>query len=264
MTEIHETAMIHPQALLDIGVKIGPYVIIEEDVEIGEGTTVEAYSIIRSGTRIGKFCKIGPFAALGGDPQDVNYKGYKTYLEIGDYNIIREYVSIHRASKEGEATTVGDKNFLMAYVHIGHDCRIGNEVILTSFAGISGHVSIDDKAVIGGQVGIHQFVRIGTLAMISGLSGVGKDVPPYTIAAGRPAKIVGLNVVGMRRKEIPSEARRAISNAFKLLYRSNLNVSQALERIQKEINPFKEVLEFVNFIKNSKRGICGFKRESDE
>lgn len=261
---MHETALVHQGARLDFGVKVGPYVVIEDDVEIGEGTILEAHTVLRSGTRLGRCCKIGPHAVLGGDPQDVGYTRFPTYLKIGDDNVIREYVSIHRASKEGEATMVGDRNFIMAYVHIGHDCQIGNDVVLTSFAGISGHVKVEDMAVIGGHVGVHQFVRVGALAMVSGSSGLGKDVPPFTVAAGRPARVVGLNVVGMRRRGTPSEVRKALGSAFRLLYRSHLNVSQALEKIEREVELFQEVHHFVNFIRESSRGICRFKRGEDE
>ncbi|RLD99327.1 MAG: acyl-[acyl-carrier-protein]--UDP-N-acetylglucosamine O-acyltransferase, partial [Aquificota bacterium] len=207
---------------------------------------------------IGRECVIGPHAVLGGPPQDVGYKGQSTFLEIGNRNVIREYVSIHRASREGEATVLGDDNYIMAYSHVGHDCRIGSGVVITSYAGISGHVVIEDLAVIGGQVGFHQFVRVGTLAMVGGNSAFNKDIPPYTMASGRPGRVFGLNVVGLRRKGISSDVRRALSRAFKLFYRSGLNVSQALEKIRIEVEPYPEVLHFVEFIRASRRGVCAW------
>ena len=267
MVRIHPTAQVHPRACLHEGVEVGPYSIVEEGVEIGEGTIIRAHTVVQKGTKVGRKCEIGPFAILGGPPQDVAYRGEPTFLEIGDRNIIREYVSIHRASREGEATKVGSDNFIMAYSHIGHDCKIGNQVVITSYAGISGHVLIEDMAIIGGQVGLHQFVRIGTLAMVGGNSAFNKDVPPYTMASGRPGRVFGLNVVGLRRKGVSPEVRRALSRAFRIFYRSGLNTSQALEKIKKEVDLYPEVLHFVEFIESSGRGVCPWsmrERERDE
>ena len=267
MVRVHPTAQVHPRAILHDGVEVGPYSVVEEGVEIGEGTVLKAHTVVEEGSTVGKWCQIGPYAVLGGPPQDVGYKGEPTFLKIGDRNIIREYVSIHRASREGEATVVGNENYIMAYSHIGHDCRIGNQVVITSYAGISGHVVIEDLAVIGGQVGFHQFVRVGTLAMVGGNSAFNKDIPPYTMASGRPGRVFGLNVVGLRRKGISSDVRRALSRTFKLFYRSGLNVSQALEKIRAEVEPHPEVLHFIEFIESSDRGVCPWsmrEREKDE
>ncbi len=267
MVRIHPTAQVHPQACLYEGVEVGPYSIVEEGVEVGEDTIIRAHTIVQKGTKVGRECEIGPCAILGGPPQDVAYKGEPTFLEIGDRNIIREYVSIHRASREGEATKVGSDNFIMAYSHIGHDCHIGNQVVVTSYVGISGHVVVEDMAIIGGQVGLHQFVRIGALAMVGGNSAFNKDVPPYTMASGRPGRVFGLNVVGLRRKGVSPEVRRALSRAFRIFYRSGLNTSQALEKIKKEVELYPEVLHFVEFIESSTRGVCPWsmrERERDE
>ncbi len=265
MVKVHYTAQVHPRARLHRDVEVGPYSIVEEGVEIGEGTVIKAHSIVEKGTTVGGGCLIGPHAVLGGAPQDVGYKGQPSFLKIGDRNIIREYVSIHRSSKEGESTVLGDDNYVMAYSHVGHDCLIGNGVVITSYVGISGHVVIEDLAVIGGQVGFHQFVRVGTLAMVGGNSAFNKDIPPYTMASGRPGRVYGLNVVGLRRRGMPPEVRKALSRAFRLFYRSGLNVSQALERILEEVEPYREVVHFVEFIKASQRGVCGWSmREKSE
>ncbi len=259
--EIHPTAVVYSNALLYEGVKVGPYAVVEEGVEIGEGTVIGSHTVIHSGTTLGRDCLVAAHVVLGGDPQHLEYRGAPTFLRIGDRNVLREYVSIHRSFREGEATVVGNDNYIMAYAHIGHDCQIGNEVIITSFAGISGHVLIEDRAIIGGQVGLHQFVRIGTLAMVGGNSAFNKDVPPYTLASGRPGKVYGLNVVGLRRKGVPSQARRALAKAFRLLYRSGLSQKQALDRILEEVDPCPEVLHFLEFARASQRGICPWSRE---
>jgi UDP-N-acetylglucosamine acyltransferase len=262
--DIHPTAVVSSGAVLHEGVKVGPYAVVEPGVEIGEGCVIEAHSIVHSGTTLGRECFVGPHALLGGAPQDVGYTGFTSYLRIGDKNIIREFVSIHKASKEGETTTVGNENFIMSYSHIGHDCQIGNGIVITSYVGISGHVHVEDKAVIGGQVGIHQFVRVGTMAMLGGNSAFNKDVPPYTLASGRPGQVVGLNVVGLRRNGLSPKVRRALSQAFRLLYRSGLNVSQAKERIVQEVEPYPEVVHLVEFLNSSERGICTFGRVKRE
>lgn len=259
--EIHPTAVVHPQAYLHSGVKVGPYAVVEDGVEIGEGSIIGPHAVIHRGTTLGRECLVAAHVVLGGDPQHLGYRGGPTFLKIGDRNVLREFVSIHRSFREGEATVVGSDNYIMAYAHIGHDCQIGNRVIITSFAGLSGHVVVEDGAIIGGQVGLHQFVRIGALAMVGGSSAFNKDVPPYTLASGRPGKVYGLNVVGLRRHGVPSEVRRALAKTFKLFYRTGLPRGQALERILHEVDPYSEVLHFVEFVRTSQRGVCTWSRE---
>lgn len=260
MTEVHPTALVSPKAEIGEGVKIGPFSVIEEDVVIGDETVVGAHSVIHSGTRIGKRNRVGEHVVLGGAPQHLSYKGERTFLIIGDDNVIREFVSIHRSFVEGRATVVGNRCYIMASSHVGHDCVIGDGVIITSFVGISGHVEIEERAIIGGHVGIHQFVRIGRLSIVSGSSGVAQDVPPFCLAAGRPAKVYGLNVVGLRRAGFSSEKRLAIKRAFDLFYRSKLPKKEALRRIEEEFD-LEEIRHFVEFIRNSERGVCAFARE---
>ncbi len=260
MTEVHPTALVSPKAEIGEGVKIGPFSVIEEDVVIGDETVVGAHSVIHSGTRIGKRNRVGEHVVLGGAPQHLSYKGERTFLIIGDDNVIREFVSIHRSFVEGRATVVGNRCYIMASSHVGHDCVIGDGVIITSFVGISGHVEIEERAIIGGHVGIHQFVRIGRLSIVSGSSGVAQDVPPFCLAAGRPAKVYGLNVVGLRRAGFSSEKRLAIKRAFDLFYRSKLPKKEALRRIEEEFD-LEEIRHFVEFIRNSERGVCAFARK---
>ncbi|MEW6481449.1 MAG: acyl-ACP--UDP-N-acetylglucosamine O-acyltransferase [bacterium] len=251
-----KNAIVHKDAQIGAKVEIGPFSIIEEDVIIQDGTKIGAYVVIKKGTRIGKNCYIDIGAVIGNDPQIAGWKNVKSYCFIGDNNIIREYATIHRSSYEGESTQIGNNNFIMANSHIAHDCKIGNNVVVTNFAGLTGHVEVEDKVIISGFVAIHQFVRIGCLSMIGGSSKVTQDVPPYFIADGHPASCIGINSIGLQRNGIPSKMRQDIKNAFRLLYRSHLNISQALIKIKDEIPPSPEIAHLVEFIKSSKRGIC--------
>ncbi|RYX84049.1 acyl-ACP--UDP-N-acetylglucosamine O-acyltransferase [bacterium] len=260
--EVHPTAIVDPKAELSPGVKVGPFCIIEEGVRLGENTTLESHVILKRGTQIGRNCRVFPHCVIGHEPQDAKYKGEYTRVIIGDNNIFREMVTIHRATGEGEATIIGHNNMFMAYVHLGHNCVVGDNNMISNSTGISGHVTIEDRCVIGGFVGIHQFVHIGKMAMIGGLSKVVQDVPPFCMADGRPAPIRGLNTRGMRRNGITSEERTQISAAFKLLYRSDLNTSQALERIQAEV-PTSEPLQYLtSFIERVREGRLGRQDES--
>ncbi|HUU51198.1 MAG TPA: acyl-ACP--UDP-N-acetylglucosamine O-acyltransferase [Nitrospinota bacterium] len=253
---IDKLASVHKRAEIDSDVSIGPYSVIGENVRIGRGTKIDSNVVIKGWTEIGENCQISSGAVLGEAPQHMGYKGEKSYVRIGNYNIIREFVTIHRSCKERETTCIGHNNFFMAYSHVGHDCLIGSHVIITSFVGISGHVTVEDRVVIGGHTAIHQFVRIGTLAMVSGTSRVVKDIPPYFIAEGNPSRIRAVNVVGLRRAGISQETRNNIKKAYKVLYHSNLNTSQALEKIKEEIKMEKEIAHLIEFIEKSERGIC--------
>jgi len=261
-TEIHPTAIVDPSAELGQGVVVGPFSVIGKNVRIGDNSQVDAHVIIEANTTIGKDCKIMSCAVLGGNPQDYKYHGEETYLTIGDGNIIREYVTIHRASGDGEATVIGDQNMLMAYCHIGHNCRIGNNITMANYVGISGHTIVEDKVVFGGIVGVHQKVRIGKLAMVGGFSKVVQDVPPFVVADGRPTKVFDLNVIGLRRSGVSPKVRSDLRQAYKLLYRSNLNVSQALEAIENEIEPSEELNYLLDFIRNVRLGFGGRQLEA--
>ena len=261
-TEVDPSALVADSVQIGEGVRIGPYCVIEDDVEIGDGTRIDAHVLIQSHTTIGKNCQVMTGAVLGGAPQDYKFHGEKTYLKIGDGNIIREYVTIHRASGEGEATVIGDNNMLMAYCHIGHNCRIGSGITMANMVGISGHTLIEDKVVFGGIVGVHQKVRIGQLAMIGGFSKVVQDVPPFAMADGRPLKVCDLNVIGLRRNGVGPKVRSDLKQAYKLLYRSNLNVTQALDAIDNEIEPSEELQYLLDFIRNVRLGFGGRQLET--
>lgn len=254
---IHETAIVHPKAELGVGVKIGAFCIVGSNVRIGDGTLIEPHVIIEPWTTIGRECRICSGAILGGQPQDHKFEGERSFLAIGDENIIREYVTIHRATGEDNATSIGDGNMLMAYCHVGHNCRVGNGVMMANMVGISGHVIIEDKAVFGGMVGVHQYVRIGKLAMIGGYSKVVQDVPPFMMVDGRPAKVYDLNVIGLRRNGVRPHVRSGLRQAYKFLYRSNLNLSQAIESIDNEVEPSEERDYLLEFVRNVKFGFAG-------
>lgn len=254
---IDPTALVSSKAELGERMRIGPYAIIEDNVSIGDGTIIEPHAIIKSYTHIGIDNHIYPGVILGGEPQDIKFHGEPTSLIIGDNNVIREYVTIHRASGEGNQTTIGNRNMLMTYMHIGHNCSIGNDTQIASYTGICGHASIEDYAVIGGSVGIHQFTTIGKLSMIGGCSKVVQDIPPYMMADGRPAEITGLNLVGLRRDGIPPRVRPHLATAYKLLYRSGLNTSQALKRMRDEIEPSEAVGHLIHFIDRISNGHLG-------
>ncbi len=232
---IHPTAVIHPSAELDATVQVGPYAVIGEHVKVGRHTTIGAHVVIDGWTELGCENQIFPGAVLGLEPQDLKYAGAKSYVKIGDRNLIREYVTINRATGDQEVTQIGNDNLLMAYVHVGHNCLIGNEVIIANSVALSGHVTLESQARISGVLGIHQFVHIGRLAMVGGMSRITRDVPPCMLVEGSPARIRALNQVGLKRAGIEGweqgEIMRSLKKAFRFLYRSGLTLSEALEQI---------------------------------
>ena len=254
---IHSTAIVSKKAKIDSGVEIGPYAIIEDDVKIGAGVKIYPRAHICGGTEIGEGTEVHMGAVIGHTPQDIAFEGKKTYTKIGKKNIIREYVTIHRGTKEGTATTLGDGNFLMALSHLGHNCVLGNRVIIANGALLAGYVTVGDDVFISGNVVVHQFCNIGKLAIIGGFSGVNKDVPPYMAVRG-PSSVWAINLVGLRRARLGRDVLKGIKEAFTLLYKSELNTQQALEKIL-EGNPCDEVKYMVEFIKGSKRGICKYR-----
>ena len=254
MSEIHASAIISKTAEIGVGNTIGPNVIIEDAVKLGSHNTLMAGAYIASGTEIGNHNKIHMQATIGHTPQDIAYKNEKSYTKIGDHNEIREFVTIHRGTKAETSTIIGNSNFLMAYCHIAHNCKLGNNIIMVNQASLTGYCIVEDKVFLSGMTGFHQFTRIGTSALVSALSAVNKDIPPYMICGGRPAVAQGINVVGLRRANISPEIRKEIKEAYKLLYRSGMNVSQALLAIKNNFNS-KEIQHLINFIESSKRGI---------
>jgi len=254
MSEIHPSAIIGKNVEIGVGNTIGPHVIIEDGVRVGSHNTILANAFLARGTLLGNYNVVHMHAVIGYAPQDLAYQGQETFTRIGNKNEIREFVTIHRGTKEGSATEIGDANFIMAYCHIAHNCRLGNKIIMVNQASLTGHCVVEDMAFLSGMTGFHQFTRIGTLAMVSALTAINKDIPPYIMCGGRPGVAQGINVVGLRRAGIGLEVRTEIKEAYKLLYRSGLNVSQALEAIKSKLKS-KEVLHMVAFIEDSKRGI---------
>jgi UDP-N-acetylglucosamine acyltransferase len=257
---IDPTAAVSPKAQIEPGVTIGPFAVVEENVTIGSGTVIGSHALIASGARIGKECRIHHGAVVATAPQDLKFRGEPTILEIGNHTTIREYVTLNRGTAERGKTTVGSHCFIMAYAHVAHDCSVGNNVILANSVNMAGHVIIEDHVVIGGLVPIHQFVRIGRHAMIGGGFRVPKDVPPYILAGQEPLVFQGLNLVGLKRRNFTREALDLLRKTYQIIYESNLNVSQALERIREEIPASEETNHILEFIEKSKRGIIGNRR----
>jgi UDP-N-acetylglucosamine acyltransferase len=259
---IHPTAIIDGRAELDADVAVGPYALIEGPVSIGSGTEIQGHAVLTGSVRIGKNNSIGYGAVIGSLPQDLSFdRKASSGVEIGDNNVIREYCSIHRGTKEGTSTIVGSNNFLMVGAHLGHNVRVGNNVILANNVLIAGYAEIHDRVFIGGGSVVHQFTRLGAVSLLQGLSGVGKDIPPYSMAIGKDG-VSTINVIGLRRAGFGGKLRAEIKSAFELLYRSGLNSSQALAEAAKQ-NWAPETMTFWNFVATSKRGICRIVRWRD-
>ena len=253
--EIHDTAIIHPNAKIGDGTSIGPFSIIGEHVKLGSNCRIGSSVLIEGHTVLGENNRVFHGAAIGSIPQDLKYGGALSHVKIGDNNVMREYVTINCATDEGESTLIGNENLLMAYVHVAHNCLLGDHVILANSVNLAGHVIIQDYAIIGGVVPVHQFVTVGAHSFIGGGSRIPKDIPPFVKVAGNPPKIGGINTVGLQRRGFTSEQISQIKQAYKYLYRSDLNVTQALELIEKELPRTPEVMMFVDFINESRRGI---------
>ncbi|PWB66353.1 MAG: acyl-[acyl-carrier-protein]--UDP-N-acetylglucosamine O-acyltransferase [Deltaproteobacteria bacterium] len=257
---IHPSAIIDPEAQLGEGVDVGPFSVIGPKVTIGDRCSVSSHVQIASHVRMGKENRVFSFASIGAPPQDLKFKGENTWVEIGDGNTIREYVTVNRGTAHGGGVTrLGSQTLLMAYSHIAHDCQVGDRVVVANAATLAGHVEIGAGAIIGGLVGIHQFVRIGEFAMVGALSGVPQDVPPYvTAVVARPAKgpsLYGLNLIGLKRNKFSEEAIAALKQAYRILFRSGAPMSDALAKVDAEVQPLPEVRRLVDFIRSSKRGV---------
>ncbi len=253
--DIHPTAIVHPDAELGEGVEVGPYSIIAGTVKIGERTRIGPRVTIEGHTVLGEDCEIFTGAVIGSVTQDKKYDGGTSYLRIGNRNKIREYVTINPGTKDGTETALGDDNLIMAYAHVAHDCVIGNKAILANAATLAGHVTIGDRAIIGGLSAVHQFVRIGTLAIVGGCSKVVQDVPPFMMADGHPAKVYGLNSLGLDRAGISKEDKNLLKKAYKFLFRSGLSVKNAVAKIQGEITHTPSIGTLLEFLKHTERGI---------
>ncbi len=253
--KIHPTAIVDKKAQLADDVEVGPYCFIGPNVKIGSGTKIGPHAVLDGYTTIGRNNKIYTGAVIGSITQDLKYKGEKSYVKIGDDNIIREYVTINLGTKKGSSTIVGNNVLLMAYSHIAHDCIINDGAIIANAGTLAGYVTIGEKAVVGGLVGIHQFVRIGKLAVIGGCSKVVQDVVPYSNCDGHPLKVYGLNTIGLKRAGISEGSRTHLKKTFKLLFNSGLSISHALERIKSEVPNCPEVAYLIEFVSTSERGI---------
>jgi len=254
--KIHPTATVHPTAHLGNNVEIGPYTTIGPEVSIGDGTVIHSHCIISKWTSIGKENCIHHGTTIGAPPQDYRYKGEKNKVVIGDRNMIREFVTIHLPTGEGAETRIGDDNFIMVHAHIPHNCKVGNQTVIGGYVGIGGHTIIEDHAVIGGLAGIHQHCRIGKLAMIGAQTKIVQDIPPFMLVDGNPAQMRGVNTIGLERRGIPSSSQVEIKKAFKILYQSKMNLSQATSEIKKKLKQTDEIRHLASFLEEStKRGV---------
>ena len=252
---IHPSAVIHPKAVLGDACEIGPYSVIGEHVTLGDGCKLHSHVVIDGHTRLGKQNEIFPFASIGLKTQDLKWKGGVTRTEIGDHNTFREYVSIHSATSDGEVTTVGSHNHILAYCHLAHNVTLGSHIIMSNVATLAGHVTVEDHAVIGGLGAVHQFCRVGKMAMIGGCSKVVQDVPPFMIADGNPAGTRTINKIGLERNGVSDEAQTALRQAYKFLFREGLTISNGLVKIEAELPALPEIAYLINFVKSSERGI---------
>ena len=256
-------AKIHPSACVDAGaelapdVQIGPFCFVEVGAVLGPGTVLDSHAVVRKGTTLGSNNYVGQGAVLGGDPQDRKYKGEPTFLKIGDHNVFREYVTVHRATGEGLTTVVGDHCYLMAYSHLGHNVTVHDWVTIANSVGVAGHATIEELANIGGMVGIHQFVRIGKVAMVGGFTKVTRDVPPFVLVEGADEEVRDINAVGLRRLGVSSDSRLALHKACKLIYKSQLGLSNALETVKREVQCTPEVAYLLNFEERRFKGKNG-------
>src|SRR5512141_1436960 len=253
-SSIHPTAIVSPRAKLGERVVIGPFAMVGDGCEVGDDCEIHPRATLDRDVKLGKGVKVGIGSVLGGPPQDLKYAGEQTTVEIGDGTVIREYVTVNRGTSQSFKTTVGTKCLLMSYVHLAHDCHLGNGVILGNSVQLAGHVIIEDKATLSGLSGVHQFARIGRHAFIGGCSRVSKDIPPFLKAVGNPIKLYGLNSVGLRRSGFSEEVVRELKRAYRLFFRSELNVTQAMQRAESELESFPEVAELIQFVEASERG----------
>ncbi len=253
---IHSTAIIHPRAQVGAGCEVGPYCVIGEHVTLGDGCKLHSHVVVDGHTALGARNEIFPFATIGKKTQDLKYKGGVTHLRIGEDNVFREGVTIHSATKDGDTTVIGSHNLLLTYVHIAHDCQLGNHIIMSGFAGLAGHVVVEDHATLGGYTAVHQFCRIGTRCMTGGCSRIPQDIAPYTIVEGNPAVARAINKINLERAGFSDEAQTALRNAYKIIFREDLSTANALAKVEAELPPLPEVKHLVQFIRASERGIC--------
>jgi UDP-N-acetylglucosamine acyltransferase len=255
--DIHPSAVVSPKAKIADGVRIGPFSIIGEKVEIGSDTVIDSHVVIDGDTVIGARNRVYPYVSLGLPPQDVAYQGEPTRLVMGDDNVIREFVTVNRATtKQDRVTKIGSRNYLMAYAHVAHDCKLGDSIIMSNAATLGGHIEIGDKAIIGGLVAIHQFVRVGAYAFIGGMSATVKDIPPFMMASGNRAKLYGLNVRGLRREGFSKDRIAGLKRAYQIIWRDHQIMHEAVQMVRDQIPPFDELDMLLDFLTSSKRGVA--------
>jgi UDP-N-acetylglucosamine acyltransferase len=252
---IHPSAVISPEAKLGKNVSVGPFTIIGDGCEIGDGCVIAPHVFLERNVKLGANVKVGAGTILGGEPQDLKFGGEETTVEIGEGTTIREYTTINRGTTHSFKTTVGKNCLLMSYVHLAHDCQIGDGVILSNVVQLAGHVVVEDKAIISGLTAVHQFVRVGRHSFIGGCSRVTKDIPPFLKAAGNPVQLYGLNTIGLQRSGFSEDVLRELKRAYRLFFRSDLNLGQAMEQARAELEPFAEVKELLKFVEASERGV---------
>jgi UDP-N-acetylglucosamine acyltransferase len=252
---IHPTAMVDPRAEIGVGVRIGPYAIVGPQVTVGDRCRIGPRATLQQNVLLAEGVSVGDGSILGGDPQDLKYDGEETWVEIGAGTIIREYSTINRATAATVKTTVGARCFIMTYVHLAHDCHVGDDVVIANATQCAGHVTIHDRAILSGLNAVHQFVTIGTYAFVGGGSRVNQDIPPYVKAVGNPMELYGLNSIGLQRAGFPGDTIAALKRAYRLFFNSDLNLSQALERARADLPPLPEVERFLAFVESSERGV---------
>jgi UDP-N-acetylglucosamine acyltransferase len=255
MPNIHPTALVAAGAELGAEVEVGPYCTVGPHVKLGDGTRLISHVVVDGWTTLGARCTVWPFASVGLQTQDLKFKGGVSRTEVGDGTTLREYVTIHAATSEGDATRVGSNCHIMAYAHVAHDCIVGNRVIIANASQLAGHVILEDQVIVGGICGVHQFVRLGRLCILGGCTKATQDVPPFMMADGNPVAVPSINKVGLQRAGVDEESQRAIKLAHRLLYRSELGTRDALLRIEAEVNQTPEVQYLMAFVRASARGI---------
>jgi UDP-N-acetylglucosamine acyltransferase len=252
---IHSTAIIHPKAEIGPDCEIGPYCVIGEHVVLGAGCRLVSHVVIDGYTRLGQGNEIYPFASIGLKTQDLKWKGGITRVEIGDHNTFRESVTVHSATADGEVTTVGSHNHILACVHLAHNVTVGNHTIMSNFVGVAGHVTVEDYAVLGGMAAFHQFVRVGKMSMIGGCTKVVQDVPPFMVVDGNPAETRTINKIGLERQGVSEQSQASLRQAYKIYFREGLTIPNALARIEQEVPPSPELAHLLNFLRTTQRGV---------
>ena len=255
MSQIHSTAVISEGAQIGDGAEIGPYCVISANAVIGAGANLKSHVVVDGRTKVGANCRLFPFASVGTRTQDLKYKGGTTHVEIGDNTTVREYVTINSGTEDGEVTRVGSGCSLLAYSHVAHGCQVGDGVIMSNGVQLAGHVIVEENVIIGGLSGVHQFVRVGAGCMIGGCTKIGKDLAPYLLADGNPAKIHGLNSIGLKRRGASDTVIKALKRAYKTIYREGLPVKEAISKAESEQESCEELERFIGFVRDSERGI---------